>query len=172
MSKYQHAEWRISIYGRKPVEWDMLANWVCGNKLFSDNVTWLIQLPRLYNIYKDQGIIENFQQMLENIFQPLFECTRDPSKHPQLHIFLSHVSPPPPPPPNPPDLFSQRSRNSSIQILWHHSLDFSCGKMKRLVTEQLPFPSAGFVVSCFSSLFICQRGNCHGVCVCVVADMM
>uniref|UniRef100_A0A7S1T255 AMP deaminase n=1 Tax=Tetraselmis chuii TaxID=63592 RepID=A0A7S1T255_9CHLO len=90
-SKYQHAEWRISVYGRKPVEWDLLAGWVCNNQLFSDNMLWLIQLPRLYNVYKDTGIIDNFQQMLDNLFVPLFEVTRDPASHPQLHIFLSHV---------------------------------------------------------------------------------
>ena len=43
-SKYQHAEYRISIYGRKPVEWDILAAWYCQNKLYSDNVLWLIQV--------------------------------------------------------------------------------------------------------------------------------
>ena len=44
-SKYQHAEYRISIYGRKQVEWDILAAWYCQNKLYSDNVLWLIQVP-------------------------------------------------------------------------------------------------------------------------------
>ena len=44
-SKYQHAEYRISIYGRKRVEWDILAAWVVQNKLASDNVIWLIQVP-------------------------------------------------------------------------------------------------------------------------------
>jgi len=42
-SKYQHAEYRISIYGRKRVEWDILAAWICQNQLYSDNVVWLIQ---------------------------------------------------------------------------------------------------------------------------------
>ena len=46
-SKYQHAEYRISIYGRKQVEWDMLAAWYCQNKLYSDNVLWLIQVCSL-----------------------------------------------------------------------------------------------------------------------------
>eukprot|EP00878_Enallax_costatus_P016118 GHUV01016904.1.p1 GENE.GHUV01016904.1~~GHUV01016904.1.p1 ORF type:complete len:746 (+),score=242.14 GHUV01016904.1:255-2492(+) len=90
-SKYQHAEMRISIYGRKQVEWDILAAWVVANNLSSNNVVWLIQIPRLYNVYRDQGIIENFAQMLENIFLPLFEVTVDPSSHPQLHCFLSQV---------------------------------------------------------------------------------
>ncbi len=45
-SKYQHAEYRISIYGRKRVEWDILAAWICQNQLYSDNVVWLIQARR------------------------------------------------------------------------------------------------------------------------------
>jgi hypothetical protein len=43
-TKYQHTEYRISIYGRKTVEWDILAAWVCQNKLYSDNNVWLIQV--------------------------------------------------------------------------------------------------------------------------------
>lgn len=91
-SKYQHTEYRISIYGRKPVEWDTLAAWVVQNRLYSDNNLWMIQIPRLYNVYKNQGIIENFQQFLDNIFLPMFEATIDPGTHPMLHIFLKHVS--------------------------------------------------------------------------------
>ncbi|GIL84466.1 hypothetical protein Vretimale_19007 [Volvox reticuliferus] len=90
-SKYQHAEMRISIYGRKAMEWDILAAWVVGFQLHSDNNVWLIQIPRLYNVYKETGVIENFQQMLDNIFEPLFEVTADPSTHPQLHVLLSMV---------------------------------------------------------------------------------
>ncbi len=36
------------------VEWDILASWVVGNNLWSNNVVWLIQIPRLYNVYRDQ----------------------------------------------------------------------------------------------------------------------
>lgn len=53
------------------------------------------QVPRLYDIYKAQGIIENFEQLLENIFVPLFEVTVDPNSHDQLHLFLEAVGPPP-----------------------------------------------------------------------------
>ena len=41
-SKYQHAEWRVSVYGRKKEEWSKLAAWVVDNKLFSDKVRWLV----------------------------------------------------------------------------------------------------------------------------------
>ncbi|KAF4379092.1 hypothetical protein F8388_022179 [Cannabis sativa] len=90
-SKYQMAEYRISIYGRKQSEWDQLASWIVNNELYSENVVWLIQLPRLYNIYKDMGIVTSFQNILDNIFLPLFEVTVDPESHPQLHVFLKQV---------------------------------------------------------------------------------
>ena len=92
VSKYQHTEYRISVYGRKPVEWDTLAAWVVQNRLYSDNNIWMIQVPRLYNVYKEQGIVESFQQLLDNLFDPLFEVTLNPSSHPMLHVFLRHVS--------------------------------------------------------------------------------
>ena len=66
-SKYQHAEYRISIYGRQQREWDTLAAWVVNNKLCSDNVVWMIQIPRLYNVYKDQGLLANFQVGTKNM---------------------------------------------------------------------------------------------------------
>ncbi|KAL4923760.1 AMP deaminase [Aspergillus undulatus] len=90
-SKYQMVEWRISIYGRSIQEWDKLAAWVVDNKLFSPNVRWLIQVPRLYDVYKSSGMMENFEQVITNVFQPLFEVTQNPSSHPKLHIFLQRV---------------------------------------------------------------------------------
>ncbi|OAL07093.1 AMP deaminase [Phaeosphaeriaceae sp. SRC1lsM3a] len=90
-SKYQFVEWRISIYGRDIDEWDKLAAWVIDNKLFSPNVRWLIQVPRLFDVYKATGLMDNFQQVIVNVFQPLFEVTRDPTSHPKLHIFLQRV---------------------------------------------------------------------------------
>ncbi|XP_030449922.2 AMP deaminase [Syzygium oleosum] len=90
-SKYQMAEYRISIYGRKMSEWDQMASWIVNNELYSENVVWLIQLPRLYNVYKEMGIVTSFQNILDNIFIPLFEVTIDPDSHPQLHVFLKQV---------------------------------------------------------------------------------
>ncbi|XP_054783211.1 AMP deaminase-like isoform X1 [Prosopis cineraria] len=89
--KYQMAEYRISIYGRKQSEWDQLASWILNNELYSENVVWLIQLPRLYNVYKELGIVTSFQNILDNIFIPLFEVTVDPDSHPQLHVLLKQV---------------------------------------------------------------------------------
>ncbi|KAG8165050.1 hypothetical protein KVR01_005325 [Diaporthe batatas] len=90
-SKYQVVEWRISIYGRSMDEWDKLAAWVVDNKLYSHNVRWLIQIPRLYDVYKASGTMETFEQIVKNIFEPLFEVTKDPQSHPKLHVFLQRV---------------------------------------------------------------------------------
>jgi len=91
-AKYQLVEWRVSIYGRQPAEWDKLARWFFVNKLASPHVRWMIQIPRLYFLYKKSGAVENFQTMIDNIFQPLFEVTRDPSSNIPLHIFLQTVT--------------------------------------------------------------------------------
>lgn len=90
-SKYQMVEWRISIYGRDIDEWDKLAAWVVDNKLFSPNVRWLVQIPRLYDVYKATGLMENYAEVVKNIFEPLFKATKNPSKHPKLHVFLQRV---------------------------------------------------------------------------------
>ncbi|POY71827.1 putative AMP deaminase [Rhodotorula taiwanensis] len=90
-SKYQMAEYRISIYGRNTAEWDKLAKWVIKNELFSDNARWLIQIPRLYDVFKKSGGVKDFEEVVKNIFQPLFEVTADPTSHPELHILLQRV---------------------------------------------------------------------------------
>ncbi|ORY32318.1 hypothetical protein BCR39DRAFT_523929 [Naematelia encephala] len=90
-SKYQQAEWRLSIYGRNVNEWDKLAKWVINHKLLSHNVRWLIQVPRLYEVYKGGGLVDCFEDVVRNVFQPLYEVTKDPSSHPELHVFLQRV---------------------------------------------------------------------------------
>ncbi|KAF9016508.1 AMP deaminase [Hymenopellis radicata] len=90
-SKYQNCEWRISIYGRSMDEWDKLAKWIVNHKLYSHNVRWLIQIPRLYDVYKMNGSVEKFEDIVVNVFKPLFEVTKDPRTHPELHVFLHRV---------------------------------------------------------------------------------
>jgi len=46
-NKHQNAEFRLSIYGRSADEWDKLAQWAVKHSVYSDNVRWLIQIPRL-----------------------------------------------------------------------------------------------------------------------------
>ncbi|EFO91352.1 hypothetical protein CRE_11753 [Caenorhabditis remanei] len=91
-SKYQHAEPRLSIYGRSKKEWDNLAKWAITHDVWSPNARWLIQIPRLYDVYRNKNMVKNFDDMLDNLFTPLFEVTNDPSTHPELHLFLQQVS--------------------------------------------------------------------------------
>lgn len=46
-SKYQNAELRLSIYGKTMDEWDKLAKWGVTHNVYSPNVRWLVQIPRL-----------------------------------------------------------------------------------------------------------------------------
>lgn len=48
--KYSFAEWRISIYGKSVNEWNKMAVWFKANQVFSHQVRWMIQVPRLYKV--------------------------------------------------------------------------------------------------------------------------
>jgi len=91
LNKYQLAEYRLSIYGRARSEWRKLAAWVVQNRLVTKEVRWMIQVPRLYEVYKASGQVASFGDMLDNIFAPLFEVSLDPAADEQLHQFLSMV---------------------------------------------------------------------------------
>ncbi|XP_065905319.1 AMP deaminase 2-like isoform X3 [Dysidea avara] len=90
-SKYQNAELRISIYGRSMDEWDKLAEWAVDNELYCENVRWLIQVPRLYDISRSKNLLNNFNEFLVNLFMPLYEVSINLESHPKLHKFLQHV---------------------------------------------------------------------------------
>uniref|UniRef100_A0A3Q1EAM2 AMP deaminase n=1 Tax=Acanthochromis polyacanthus TaxID=80966 RepID=A0A3Q1EAM2_9TELE len=91
-SKYQHAEPRLSIYGRSANEWESLATWFIQHKVHSPNMRWMIQVPRIYDIFRSKKLIPHFSKMLENIFLPLFEATINPQKHKAIHVFLKYVT--------------------------------------------------------------------------------
>lgn len=90
-SKYQLAEWRVSIYGRNINEWTKLAKWFYVNKLAHPNIRWLIQVPRLYQLYRASNEISSFAEMLHNIFHPLFEATLNPQDHVEITYFLQTI---------------------------------------------------------------------------------
>ncbi|XP_010136836.1 PREDICTED: AMP deaminase 2-like, partial [Buceros rhinoceros silvestris] len=62
-----------------------------NHRVHSNNVRWLVQVPRLFDVYRTKKQLANFQEMLENIFLPLYEATIHPAQHPELHLFLEHV---------------------------------------------------------------------------------
>ncbi|XP_062948766.1 AMP deaminase 3 isoform X6 [Cynocephalus volans] len=89
-SKYQYSEPRLSIYGRSPEEWPNLARWFIQHKVYSPNMRWIIQVPRIYDIFRAKKLLPNFGKMLENIFLPLFQATINPQDHRELHLFLKY----------------------------------------------------------------------------------
>ncbi|XP_048467801.1 AMP deaminase 1 [Rhincodon typus] len=91
-AKYQHAEPRLSIYGRSPDEWTKLATWFIKHRVFSPKMRWMIQIPRIYDIFRAQNFIPHFGKMLENIFMPIFEATVNPQDNIKLSIFLKHIT--------------------------------------------------------------------------------
>lgn len=66
-------------------------------------------MPRNFHIYKRNGFVDNFEEIIRSkfnplllcwsafdglvdVFQPLFEVTKDPRTHPELHVFLQRVA--------------------------------------------------------------------------------
>lgn len=84
--KYQFVEWRVSIYGKNRDEWAKMAKWIQDFGLTSKNVSliikfisfssisdiqvrWMIQVPRLYHVYRKLNLVQNFAELLSNIFE-------------------------------------------------------------------------------------------------------
>ncbi|XP_060057819.1 AMP deaminase 1 isoform X3 [Erinaceus europaeus] len=91
-AKYQHAEPRLSIYGRSPDEWSKLSTWFVSNRIYCPNMTWMIQVPRIYDVFRSKNFLPHFGKMLENVFMPIFEATINPQAHPDLSVFLKHIT--------------------------------------------------------------------------------
>ncbi|PNJ46222.1 AMPD1 isoform 2 [Pongo abelii] len=91
-AKYQHAEPRLSIYGRSPDEWSKLSSWFVCNRIHCPNMTWMIQVPRIYDVFRSKNFLPHFGKMLENIFMPVFEATINPQADPELSVFLKHIT--------------------------------------------------------------------------------
>jgi AMP deaminase len=92
-------ELRLSIYGMERHEWLDLAKWVLhdwqgGPKpgpVLSSHNRWLIQVPRLWRIFRAKHTDQSFQGMLDNLFIPMFEATLYPEQNPEVAQFLNHV---------------------------------------------------------------------------------
>lgn len=91
-----HAEMRLSIYGKKQNEWDALAQWLKSNGLHTKEATarnlWMIQIPRVFGKFRSLEFVENFEELLTNIFKPLFEVALDPASHPDLADVLPCIT--------------------------------------------------------------------------------
>ena len=95
------AEMRLSIYGMERHEWLDLAKWVLNDweggdfpgPVLSSHNRWLVQVPRLWRIYRNKpGEGErSFQEMLDNLFIPMFEATLYPEEHPEVAELLKNI---------------------------------------------------------------------------------
>ncbi|OII72012.1 adenosine monophosphate deaminase 2 [Cryptosporidium ubiquitum] len=88
---YQYVEWRISVYGKDKNEWKTLSEWFYYNGLYCKHVRWIIQIPRLYNVFYKDGYVKSFSELLENIFSPLIEALINPKENPFIFILLSNI---------------------------------------------------------------------------------
>eukprot|EP00455_Lapot_gusevi_P012468 TRINITY_DN1592_c0_g2_i1.p1 TRINITY_DN1592_c0_g2~~TRINITY_DN1592_c0_g2_i1.p1 ORF type:complete len:649 (+),score=201.73 TRINITY_DN1592_c0_g2_i1:111-2057(+) len=82
---------RLSIYGRTKVEWDDLADWFTMHGMHSENVAYMIQVPRIYSVFRRSDSVKSFGEMLDNIFGPLFEATLHPESNRKLSEMLRYV---------------------------------------------------------------------------------
>ena len=90
--KYTYAEMRLSIYGRKRNEWTNLAQWFDTHGMASNHNKWMVQVPRIYKIFRKHGSITSFQELISNVFEPLWAVSVNPASDPKLHHFLKHMS--------------------------------------------------------------------------------
>ena len=90
--RYTFAENRLSVYGISLNEWGKLADWFDTHGMSSKHNKWMVQLPRVYNVFRRNNTFGSFGQYLSNVFKPLWEVSLHPANHPRLHNFLTHVS--------------------------------------------------------------------------------
>ena len=66
------------VYGKSYGEFDSLAKWAVNHQVYSDQVRWLIQVPRIYDIFRKNKTIKSFGEFLNNIFTPVMEASINP----------------------------------------------------------------------------------------------
>ena len=90
------AEWRISVMGKSTQEWYKIADFMIENNLHDLSCNkWMVQNPRLYSIMKGPlKAVENYGQLIENFFKPLFDATINPTsdENKNLALFLKNLS--------------------------------------------------------------------------------
>lgn len=89
--EYVACEFGISVYGKSKREWATLSKWCTENSLFSEQLRWLVQVPRLYGVFRGYGKVGSFSHFLRNIFGPLVKATQAPEKAPEICRFVETV---------------------------------------------------------------------------------
>jgi AMP deaminase len=69
-------EFSIALHGTSQREWHSMAHWILSNNLHHSNNRWVVQINRSYQYLAKHSPsdrpIHNFQDVLDNIFKPLF----------------------------------------------------------------------------------------------------
>ena len=52
----------------------------------------MVQVPRIYRIFRKIEKVKSLQDILNNFFEPLFAATLEPEKHPELARLLTEIS--------------------------------------------------------------------------------
>ncbi|EKE39142.1 hypothetical protein ENUP19_0089G0040 [Entamoeba nuttalli] len=88
----QKTEMHMCLYGRRMNEIEDIAKVIVKNGLICpEKNNFSIQLPRKYAMIKKEGNVNTFEELLRHMFEPLFDATLNPEKHPELVTFLENV---------------------------------------------------------------------------------
>ena len=70
----------------------MLSSWAKRYDLTSiSNVRFAVQIPRIFQVWRGNGTVVNFGEILQNFFEPIFLATLEPEKNAVLASFLKCV---------------------------------------------------------------------------------
>eukprot|EP00667_Euglena_gracilis_P000403 EG_transcript_403 len=89
---YTFAEYGLIVRGHSREDWNQLAKWQNIHGVASTNNKFRVQIPRLYSSARASQKVKNFGELLQNVFLPLWEVSKEPSRNPILDHFLSHLS--------------------------------------------------------------------------------
>ena len=92
LDSYTFSENRLVINGKSEKEWWGLAHWFDRYGMASPQNRWMISLPRSYRKLKQNKLVKNFGEFIDNIFKPLWQISLFPASDIKFHYFLTHVS--------------------------------------------------------------------------------
>jgi AMP deaminase len=54
-------------------------------------IFFFFQVPRIYPLWKNAGFIEDFGEMMKNVFEPMFDVTMDPENDPAMAELMEYL---------------------------------------------------------------------------------
>ncbi|ODQ80539.1 hypothetical protein BABINDRAFT_160810 [Babjeviella inositovora NRRL Y-12698] len=98
VSNYKYYEYNVELHIQDfQVEpgvniWQKMAAWICDEKLFSENIRFIVQIPlHKYPELCSLGRVASYGEFLQLIFRPLFEVTRRPYFDINLFCMLTRI---------------------------------------------------------------------------------